>query len=344
MKYLQQGYRDYLRDYYDNNEGDFEGFTPADPNLGIKPTSEMESGYSYNADTATQSPALAADLAIHNAYSQPLQTDAATGDAYPRIDYGSNNPFSMAANMGQYMADQATLLVQNTVPSYEGTPTEAPSTDTASPEKPAAGRPGFDNPELLQTRGQKRIDRAQAVLDDPASAKEARLKAKLQKHRGRDMLRGGQLAEAFRDTTTRRDEKIEAGKNVSRQSDRLDRKFSRALRRFGAETANEMAGTYGDNRYSKGNQDLTDEKKAKLTEKLQQRMAARDTARAKAGGKKYDDIKGTGEKAEKRKAAALRARQYSGKISRQLGRASRKYGADAASEIAQSLGLGKYRG
>ena len=83
---------------------------------------------SYNADTATQSPSYSTDLAINNAYSQPLQTEAATGDAYPRIDYGSNNPFSQAANMGQYMADQAAIQVQNTTdpkpPPYTGPASE----------------------------------------------------------------------------------------------------------------------------------------------------------------------------------------------------------------------------
>ena len=95
--------------------------------MSSKYFSQYKPKSTYNADTATQSPSLASDLAINAAYSKPLQTEAAEGDAYPRIDYGSNNPFSQAANMGQYMTDQAAVAVQNA--SGEPKPTTGSYTD-----------------------------------------------------------------------------------------------------------------------------------------------------------------------------------------------------------------------
>ena len=103
--------------------------------MSLKYFSQYKPKSSYNADTATQSPSLASDLAINAAYGKPLQTEAAEGDAYPQIDYGSDNPFSQAANMGQYMADQAAVQVQNTT--NPKPPTSEPGTDKPPTDKPS---------------------------------------------------------------------------------------------------------------------------------------------------------------------------------------------------------------
>ena len=392
MKYLQKPYRDLLQGFYG-----LGGNIP-DPNLDIKPTSEMESGYNYNADTATQSPSLQADLAIANAYSQPLQTEAATGDAYPAIDYGSNNPFSQAANMGQYMADQATLAVQNyETPSTPSTG-DGPSTDKPSPYGgPASERahipkymrkaqkrfgmsrdevlgvldkagiqnldsqkdiktlrgyfkglgkkeqPGFDNPAAMQAAGQAKVDRAQGVLDDPGAAKGARLKARLQKYRGNEMRRGGEIAQNFQGASDRRDRRMEAGRDTQQVEGRMDRAFGKAVARFGADRATEMASAFGEGRYTNPRREITAKEGFRQMNNLQGMQEAMDAARAEAGGRRYSEITGKGKKAEARREAALRARDYKKSMAEKLGRIGRKYGAGEASNIAQAVGFGRFQ-
>ena len=373
------------------------GYQPVDPNIDIKPISGMESGYNYDADTATQSPSLPADLAIHNAYSQPLQTEAATGDSYPRIDYGSRDPFSMAANMGQYMTDQAALAVQNYNAPSTPSAGDGPSTDKPSPYGgPASERahvpkfmrkaqerfgmskdeilgvldkagiqnldskkdiktlrgyfkglgkseqPGFDNPAAMQAAGQNKVDRAQAVLDDPGAAREARLKARLQKYRGRDMRRGGEVAQNFQGASERRDKRMEAGRDTQQVEGRMDRAFGKAVARFGADRATEMAGAYGEGRYTNPRREITAEEGFRQMNSLQDMKGAMDSFRAEAGGKKYSQITGKGEKAEARREAALRARDYKKSMAEKLGRIGRKYGAGEVSNIAQAVGFGRF--
>ena len=57
---------------------------------------------------------------------------------------------------------------------------------------------------------------------------------------------------------------------------------------------------------------------------------------------RYGEITGKGKKAQARREAALRAREYNKSINRQLGRASRMYGAAEASSLAQSAGIGRF--
>ena len=172
------------------------------------------------------------------------------------------------------------------------------------------------------------MDRAQGVLDDSDASKEDRLKAKLQMHRGREMQRGGRIAERFRD--------------ASRVGQR-DQSFGNALKRFGAEAASEMAGTYGrKNQYSNARNEITEEQRSQQLNRFTRKKEALEAAKAEAGGMRYGEITGKGKKAQARREAALRAREYNKSINRQLGRASRMYGAAEASSLAQAAGIGRF--
>lgn len=316
----------------------------------------------YDADTATQSPSLSADVAVNNAYSKALQTEAATGDAYPRIDYGSDNPFSAAANMGQYMADQAALSIKASAPSQIGgsAPSKtggqasssgaAPTTAGSGKEEAAESnsdlvkdyrkrRAGVNAPELMQAQGQQRVDRAKKVLDDPEASKKDRALARARAIEGRDQRNLGRIAGRFRDRS-------EAARNPGDEHDPtkkdragMDRSFGKALGRFGVEKATEMASAYGRDNYSKGKSEITDQEYDTAAHKLARLERRRDAARGRAGGKNYRDIKGTGEVGTKRRRAAERARFFNKKINRQIGKMSRKYGAETAVDIGRTAGV-----
>ena len=65
-------------------------------------------------------------------------------------------------------------------------------------------------------------------------------------------------------------------------------------------------------------------------------------AQEEAGNQRLIRIKGKGPLADKQRAAAMRAKEYNRQINRQLGRASRRYGAEDVSAIAQELGIGRF--
>ena len=326
----------------------------------------------YNVDTATQSPSMADDLATNAAYQHALRTEAYTGDPYPMIDLGNKrNPFSPAANEKQFYKDQAALdrmtggqfggdviryptsaatnLNPNpdpvVVPGTEPEPTKEVEEVIEEVVKGGAlrGRPGFDEPERMQAVGQRKMDRARAMLADADSRQDKR-RARSKLRAGHAMRKQGRIAGAFRDVGERRSERLQAGEEVGKQNKRLDKRFGAALKSFGSDVATEIADTYGAGRYGKARSEMTDEQRDKLISNLERRSELKAGAQEEAGGQGLKQITGTTPNAEKRRAAAIRAREYNKKINRQLGRASRRFGAEEVSQIAQSLGVGKYTG
>lgn len=318
----------------------------------------------YDPDTATQSPSLASDLATNRAIQHALKLESYTGDPYPMIDLGAKDPFSFSANQEKYEKDQDALEEMTggrfggeiRYPEEASThlnpnpdPVVVPGTETKEDVVEEVikgggrkkGPPGFDEPERMQARGQHKMDTARSMLQE-AESRKARQRARKRLQEGHAMRKQGRIAEAFRDVGERRDERLQAGAEVGRQNQKLDRRFGAALKSFGSDVASEIAGTYSADRYGTGRREMSDEAKAELISVLEKRKAAKEGARIKSGGKRVGQIEGEGKVAEKKRAAAERAKAYNMKINRDLGRASRRYGAEDVSAIAQSLGIGKY--
>lgn len=353
-----------------------------------KPISEMESGYEYNANTAAQSPSLTADLAIHNAYSQPLQNEASTGSLY-----GGTNPFEMATSMGQSMTDQAATSIANsatTDPSAGGSSGTATSSGAAGRKHDPAWmkaakkefgtnrqgvldllekanirnldsakdittiknwqksitktdqpkgtkEPSFDAPVLMQTKGQEKIDRAEKVLNNPDAAAAAREKARQRMRSGMDQRKLGQISEGFQSDSIKRKERRDAGETTKNQTRSMDRKFGKAVSRFGAEKASQMAEAYGQSRYAEGRQSsFSDQERDQATDRLGRLVRRRDEMRERAGGKNYSQITGDDRASNKQRSAAKRARHFTKMINRNIGKISRRYGAETASNIAKT--------
>lgn len=331
----------------------------------------------YNAYTATQSPSLAADLEVNRAIQHALRLEGYTGDPYPMVDLAADNPYSFSQNKKNYFKDQRALgamtggqfggktmmypgsAATNTnpnpdpvvVPGTEEPTTEEPTTEEPTTEitdtvggeetetRTGRGRPGFDEPERMQRRGARKEARGREMLEGARG--EARRRARAVIRKGRDMAKQGRIAEAFRDTGARRDERISEGLGVSRQDAVLDRRYGNALRNFGSDVANEIAGMYGAERYADedGSREMSDEQRDTQLQRLNRKIEKQQEFKNKAGGKKYDEITGTGKKADKRRAAAVRARQYGKKIKKQIGKASRRYGSDDVSQMLEAAGL-----
>tara|TARA_B100000085_G_scaffold205297_3_gene188882 strand:- start:4594 stop:5619 length:1026 start_codon:yes stop_codon:yes gene_type:complete len=302
--------------------------------------------FSYDANTATQSPSLKSDLATQSGYSQALQKEAATGNAYPASAQGSgsSDASSNATKMGQEMVDQAGVSGQ--APS-SGAASTAAATESKTAAKSGSDlvedyrrrRAGVEAPELAQTQGQQRIDRANKVIYDPDSSKRAIAKAKQRRFAGRDQRKVGQIAERFRDRSVAIRDRGDKHDPVKKDRAGMDRSFGKAVGRFGVEEATKMAEAYGRNMYSKKRQEITDQEYDTAASKLARLERRRDAARGRAGGKRYRDIKGPGEVGIRRRRAAERARFFNKKINRQIGRMSRKYGADEAVSIARTAGV-----
>lgn len=331
--------------------------------LYLDPATYTNSASTYNADTATQSPSLANDLAINAAIQHALRLEGYTGDPYPMVDLGSKKPYSFARNKNQFLKDQAALEEMTggqfggeTMMYPESAATNInpnPGTAEAEPADPGVegltpvsgvtepeggrGRPGFDEPERMQRRGERKEARGREMLEGARG--EARKRAKEVIRKGRDMAKQGRIAEAFRDIGAERDELKAEGQGVGRQNRILDRRFGNALRSFGVDTANQIAETYGAERYTDSSEEMSDAQRQSEIAKIQERIDSRDKKREEAGGKRYKEITGTSEKAEQRRSAAKRARQFSRKIKRQIGRVSRKYGAEDAAQIAEAVGI-----
>ena len=329
----------------------------------------------YNVDTATQSPSMADDLATNAAYQHALRTEAYTGDPYPMIDLGNKrDPFSPAANEKQFYKDQAALdrmtggqfggdviryptsAATNlnpspdpvVVPGTEPEPTKEVEEVIEEVVKGGArrGRPGFDEPERMQAVGQRKMDRARAMLAEADSRQDKR-RARSKLRAGHAMRKQGRIAGAFRDVGERRSERLQAGEEVGKQNKRLDKRFGAALKSFGSDVATEIADTYGAGRYGKARSEMTDEQRDKLISNLERRSELKAGAQEEAGGQGLKQITGTTPNAEKQRAAAIRAREYNKKINRQLGRASRRFGAEEVSQtpkawVLQSTPVNRY--
>ena len=185
------------------------------------------------------------------------------------------------------------------------------------------------------------MDRARAMLSE-AEGKKARQRARARLQAGHALRKQGRIAEAFRDIGERRDERIAAGESVAQQNRKLDKRFGAALKSFGSDVASEIAGTYGADRYGSGRREMTDEQRDALAGRLERRAEMKKGAQEEAGNQRLIRIKGKGPLADKQRAAAMRAKEYNRQINRQLGRASRRYGAEDVSAIAQELGIGRF--
>lgn len=322
----------------------------------------------YNAYTATQSPSLAADLAVNRALQHALRLEGYTGDAYPMVDQAADDPYAFRKNKNKFLKDQAALsemtdgqfggstmmypesAATNKNPNPDpvvvpgsGTPTDETTDETTDPvsevTEPEAGRgrPGFDDPERMQRRGARKEARGREMLEGARG--EARKRARSVIRAGRDMAKQGRIAEDFRDTGAQREERLAEGMDVSRQDARLDRRYGNALMNFGGETANEIASMYGAERYGDGSREINDQQRDAQLQRLNRKIEKRQEFKEKAGGKKYSEITGTGKTATKRRAAAERAREYSKKIKQQIGAASSRYGSDEVSQILGTAGL-----
>ena len=338
------------------------------------PPTYTDAQSTYNADTATQSPSMAGDLAVNRAIQHALKLEAYTGDPYPMIDLGSNDPFSFSANQEKTERDQ-TALEELTGGQFGGEirypeeastnlnpnpdPVVVPGTETTPPanektkddvleevikgEGRRRGRPGFDEPERMQKVGQRKMDRARGMLAE-AEGRKARQRARMRLQDGHSMRKQGRIAEVFRDAGERRDTRLQAGKEVGKQNDKLDRRFGAALKSFGSDVASDIAGTYDADRYESGRREMSDEQRSALIDVLEKRRDRKTGAQEEAGNQRLSKITGEGKLADKQRAAATRAKEYNKQINRRLGRASRRYGAEDVSSIAQELGIGKFNG
>ena len=209
----------------------------------------------------------------------------------------------------------------------------------ADPDAYGPTRADFTAPILMQTQGDQKVARADKTLNNPDAAKAARQKARQRRRKGVEMKVSGRAAERFQDASDRREERRDDGKTTKRQTQQMDRNFGKAVSRFGAQKASEMAAASGEKRYSKGTEKPTDAEKDTAAHKLARLTRRRDAARKQAGGKNYRDIKGQGPTGDKRRSAAKRARHFNKKIDRQIGRMSRKYGASVAAGLAETAGV-----
>ena len=257
------------------------------------------------------------------------------------------DPYSEPAPADTASADTGSTYSSSTAEAKNAASGEAssvyssPTSGVKAGERPDRPMAGFEAPILMQTQGQEKIDRADKTFANPDASRTARERARTRREKGRDMRKMGQIAEGFQNASERREARQEDGKNTRNQIEKMDRRYGKAVRRFGADKANEMASAYGEKRYSSGGREFTDVEKDQATDKLARLERRRDRARAAAGNKNYRDIKGTGEVGNKRRAAALRARNFNKKINREIGRATRRYGSDVASSMAQTAGVGQ---
>ena len=117
----------------------------------------------------------------------------------------------------------------------------------------------------------------------------------------------------------------------------MDRTMGKAIRRFGSDSASDMASAFGKD-YT-GGKEISADQRASQTERLRAKMQMRDDALKAAGGKRFNQITGTGEEADAQRQSALIARKLDRRINRQLGRAAGKFGADTAAELASHAGV-----
>ena len=189
----------------------------------------------------------------------------------------------------------------------------------------------------MTTQGQAGMDSARALLGDQNIQGEARTAARSDFRAAKDLRKAGMFAEAFGEASKKQAMGALSGKDTSRQESRMDRTMGKAIRRFGSDSASDMAGTFGKD-YTSGKA-ISADQRASQTERLRAKMQMRDDALKAAGGKRFNEITGTGEEADAQRQAALLAKKMDRKINRQLGRAAGKFGADTAAELASRVGV-----
>ena len=254
----------------------------------------------------------------------------------------------------QLSADQAaSAFPQPTGPNaMQGRGPLAPTQTSSAPTSSGAFS-GLDaSPTAAQdmrAAGQSQMDEARKTLDDPMlesfpGARDVRRDARQDFRAGQSLRKAGMLAGRFEANTEKRNERLAAGEDTTKQDQGLDRTMGAAVRKFGAQDASELAGKMGDTRYT-----ATDAPKREMSEfgqfkreaRLGRAVERRDAAREAAGGMNYKQIEGTGLKAEQRRAAALVARKHNRRINQMLGKTGRKFGMDKAAELAENTGVNK---
>ena len=200
----------------------------------------------------------------------------------------------------------------------------------------------------MTTQGQAGMDSARALLGDQNIQGEARTAALSDYRAAKEMRKAGMFAEAFGEASKKQAMGALSGNDIcrapagalqisSRQESRMDRTMGKAIRRFGSDSASDMAGTFGKD-YTSGKA-ISADQRASQTERLRAKMQMRDDALKAAGGKRFNEITGTGEEADAQRQAALMAKKMDRRINRQLGRAAGKFGADTAAELASRVGV-----
>ena len=189
----------------------------------------------------------------------------------------------------------------------------------------------------MTTQGQADMDSARALLGDKSIQGEARTAARSDYRAAKDMRKAGMFAEAFGEASKKQAMGALSGKDPARGQSRMDRTMGKAIRRFGSDSASDMASAFGKD-YT-GGKEISADQRASQTERLRAKMQMRDDALKAAGGKRFNQITGTGEEADAQRQAALMAKKMDRRINRQLGRAAGKFGADTAAELASHAGV-----